>query len=152
VSHVRTQIRNAIKAALTGLTTTGPRVFTSRPEAMPLQTSQLPALLIFPGGEQPETQETLSLEIPAVVSRTMQVVVSARAMLTVSLDDELDTILGEVETVLGAATDLGEKIQWIGAPQIDTGIDATGEQPIGFASMTYELQYFTMSNAPGTAL
>lgn len=152
MSHVRTQIRDALKAALTGLTTTGTRVFTSRPEAMPLSTDQLPALLIFPEGQAPETHERLGLETPGAVSRTMQVVVLARAMLTASLDDELDKILAEVETVLGATTDLGGLIQWLGQPEIDTDIDATGEQPIGVLSLTYPLQYMTMSNAPETAL
>lgn len=152
MSHVRTQIRNALKAALTGLTTTGARVFTSRPEAMTLTSDQLPALLIFPGGEEPEVVETLSLEIPSVVQRSLQVVVSGRAMLTAALDDELDKIISQVETVLGAAIDLGGLVQSIGPPRIETGITAEGEQPIGFCDMTYELTYLTMSNAPETAL
>ncbi len=48
--HIRKQIRDAAKTALTGLTTTGANVFSGRISA--LQASELPGLLIFLNGDE----------------------------------------------------------------------------------------------------
>ena len=49
VDHIRKQIRDAVKTALTGLTTTGANVFSGR--VSPLKESEVPGLLIFLNGD-----------------------------------------------------------------------------------------------------
>lgn len=48
--HIRKQIRDAAQTALTGLATTGANVFSGR--VSPLQSNELPALLIFLNGDE----------------------------------------------------------------------------------------------------
>jgi hypothetical protein len=43
--HLRTQIRDAALALVTGLTTTSTRAYAGRPETRPLQPTELPGLL-----------------------------------------------------------------------------------------------------------
>ena len=50
MSHVRKQIRDAVVTALTGLSTTGSRVYKSR--IYPLETGKLPGLAIYTKSEE----------------------------------------------------------------------------------------------------
>lgn len=49
----RTAVRNAFAAAITGLATTGDRVFVSRSSARPLAGAELPGLLVYSGEQLP---------------------------------------------------------------------------------------------------
>ena len=52
MSHVRQQIRERVATTLTGLTTTGSRVYQSR--VYPLGPNNLPGLLVFTSSESSE--------------------------------------------------------------------------------------------------
>jgi len=98
-SHVRKQIRDRAVTVLTGLDTTGDRVFASR--FRELDESDLPALLIFTGDEDIEVS-TIKGGGAARQVRSCSLVVWAVAQDREDLDDQIDTIIAEVETALFA--------------------------------------------------
>lgn len=146
-NHVRRQIREAIATAVTGLATTGARVFQSR--IYPLEATDLPGLRIYTISEASSTQ---NFGFPRLYERRLTVRIEACAQATADLDDVLDEICKEVETALGgAAVSLG------GAKSItllDTDISMSGdsEKPRGQAAMSWEVFYVTAENAPDVAL
>lgn len=145
--HIRRQVREAIGTALTGLTTTGSRVFQSR--VYPLETTDLPGLLVYTGSE---TIAPSTIHGPAIWERTMTVRVTAVAQAVANLDDTLDGICKEVEvaiagmSITGIATEI--RLTEIAEPELSGSAD----QPTGQVSMGFEVSYFTAENAPDVAL
>jgi len=147
-NHVRRQIREAVGTVLTGLSTTGARVFQSR--AYPLEQTDLPGLLISTASE---SVEYIDIAAPATQQRTLTVRVDALAKATADLDDVLDGICKEVEVALASpGATLAALAKSIMLAAVDVEVDASGAQPIGRASMEYRLVYFVYETAPDVAL
>lgn len=155
MSHARTQIRNQVATYLTGLTTTGSRVFDSRPTGRPLQTSELPALLIYTEGEddQPETMGGPAGQL----TRALRVKVEAVVRANTAFDDTIDTIIAEVETALNASTTVfsvnglargGIRLAAVDDPEFD----GSGDKVVGRVIMNWIATYRTVANAPQTAI
>ena len=104
MSHARTQIRDAIVARITGLTTTGASVFKSR--VFPIDDSPLPALVVYTNDEE---NTNASMGYPRLQQRQVEVFVEGYAKSTGQVDDLLDTIAKEVETAISADITLGGK-------------------------------------------
>ena len=139
--HVRKQLREAIATLVTSLTTTGTRVYQNR--VYPLQTSELPCLVITTDGDQ---VDNITMNNPAQQQRETRVRIEAYARATATLDDTLDLICKEVEiAIAGASTSLVKGLMYNGC-QID--IEAIGDQPVGKASMIFSKDLYTVSNAP----
>lgn len=147
MAHVRTQIRTALVAQLTGLATTGARVFASR--VHPLADNQLPCLLII-ANDEPSIVEGLSN--PPILERTLEVLIRAVVKASSSLDATLDTIISEVEVALAAVTTLGGLIKAISLNAIAFSYDDATDKPVGVAELTYQITYFTVSGSPNTAI
>jgi hypothetical protein len=143
--HARRSIREAAAAALTGLATTGSRVYQSR--LYTLRDADLPCLLINTDDEA-ITNATLGSQI---LERQLTLTVRCVAKATASLDDVLDQIIEEVEPVLNDATLGGSakalQLQSIGIEMVDTL-----DKPAGVATLTYTGTYYTAGNAPGVSL
>ena len=134
--HARQQIREAVAALVTGLTTTGSRVFQSR--MRPQDT--LPCLLVTTNDEDvsPGT-------IGAIYERRLQVVIRGFAKGNSTVDDTLDLIASEVETAM-AAYDRAV------LDKIEIEFDDELEKPVGMIAITYRLNYFTAAGQPGTLI
>lgn len=145
MTHARQQIREAAATALTGLATTGSRVYQSR--VHPLADSNLPCLLVNTDDEQ---LDQASIGMPPLLQRQLELRVRAVAKVTASLDDTLDAMLAEVETVLGNTT-LGGKVKVLAPQAIRVAIEQ-GEKPVGIAELIYVATYHTAQNAPETIL
>jgi hypothetical protein len=135
-THARQQIREATATALTGLTTTGSRVFQSR---MVPQES-LPCLLVTTNSEEINPQTIGNRQ-----ERMLELVVHGYAKQTATVDDVLDQIALEVETAMAVR-------QWAVLQRIDVDFDEHLEKPVGSISLTYQYQYFTNADAPGVPL
>ncbi len=136
MSHARQAIREAAATLLTGLTTTGARVFQSR---MAPQES-LPCLLVMTDGE-----EITWGAFEKQLDRRLTLTVVGLAKATANVDDTLDTIAAEVETALGA--DLKYELTGIAVD-----FDESLEKPAGRIVLTFSIRYFTTAGAPGTVL
>lgn len=134
MSHVRTQIRTAIAAALAPVATTHvARVYQIDP-------ATLPVLLVASGPEAIEGQlDTLY--------RRYQVIVEA---VTSGTDDALDALLVGVEEALTG--DLGGLVVHLQPVSVEISNSAEGSAPIGRARITYEALYRTSYADPETSI
>lgn len=134
--HARSQIRDAVVTAVTGLTTTGSNVFASR--VYPHAT--LPSLAVYTVAESVQDEEgTLGTK----QHRALEVIVEARAKAAAAatLDDTLDTIAAEVEAALVADRTLGGLAKWTEYQEAEIELDAEAEQPVGLARLTFAVIY-----------
>lgn len=156
MSHVREQIAVALVARLTGLTTTGGRVFRQRPTEMLLQgVGELPALRIFCLGDQ---ATPLGIGSPLYdrivlfrIEGTVQMALGAPGTSN-PVDTLLNLIASEVETALGVqlALDFGS----VSTP-IYQGCefsDGVGDQTIGVVSMRFDFGVMSQQGAPDVAI
>lgn len=146
-AHLRTQIRAAVAGALTGLATTGSRVFQSH--VYKLESAGLPGLLI---ATESEESSVIEMTAPMAVERRLMLQVVALAKGTSDVDDTIDQICKEVEVALAmpcaALAGLSNSIE-LRSTEID--FDGDSEQPVGRATMRFEVVYFTEQNAPDVA-
>lgn len=145
MAHVRRQIREAAAALVTGLGTTGSRVYQSR--VYPLKAADLPCLLVNTDDEEASSDSIGALTF----ERVMRLTVRGVAQATVDLDDTLDGILEQVETVLNGATYSGLAKQ-TALSSVRVQMTDELDKPAGVIEMQFNVTYFTAGSAPGTAL
>lgn len=145
-NHLRRQIREAVSTTVTGLATTGARVFQSR--IYPLQTAELPGLLVY---TRNESSAVIGVNPGRQVERVLQLIVEGVAKATVDLDDMLDQIAKEVESALALMpTALRLLVKDIFLRTTEIAIEP-GEKPTGRIRMTYQLDYYNVESAPDVA-
>lgn len=137
MAHARQTIREAAATLLTGLTTTGSRVFQSR--AVPQES--LPFLLITTNDE-----EIVPGTIGNLIERQMELVVTGYAKQTSTVDDVLDTIAAEVETAMAGFTYRNE------LTRLEVDFDEAVEKPAGRIVLTFRITYLTAAGSPGTPI
>lgn len=149
MAHLRTKIRTALATALTGLTTTGPRVYKSR--IYPLEQDKLPALLIYSNNESAEATGRC---VPRVINKSYLVDVVAVARATADLDDAIDAICEEVEIALATPCVELDAIATTDIALLRTTLefDGAAEIPVGRARMTYRVDYKSPENEPSRTL
>jgi len=148
MSHARQQIREAVAALLTGLATSGPRVYQER--TRPLDAADLPGLVITTDEER-INDETVAF--PPTQMRELTVTVTAVARATSALDDTLDTMVAEVEAALYAsvaANTLSSKVKAMALESIAVGLDDSLDKPAGRAVMTWRTVFHTTAGVPAT--
>ena len=96
MAHIRKTIRENVKTAITGLSTTGTSVYETR--YFPLQTGNLPALIVY---TLDETIEDYTLgKNTRTQQRALNLIIEAHCRGTANIDDTLDTIAEEVEEAM----------------------------------------------------
>ena len=144
MTHVRRSIREAVASAVTGLATTGARVYQSR--IFTLRDADLPCLLINTDDEAISNVNLGS----QVLERQLTLTVRCVAKATANLDDTLDQMIEEVEPALNSASFGGAKnlqLQGINVEMVDTL-----DKPAGVATLTFTATYYTAGHAPGVPL
>jgi hypothetical protein len=145
--HIRRQIREGIGVAVTSLATTGSRVFQSR--VYPLQTAELPGLLIFSNDEDVAVE---TIHGPRLLHRNVRVQVVAVAKAALDVDDTLDQICMEVETALtDPVATLASIAKSIVLVSTAFELEGSAEKPTGSATMTFDVEYYNLENAPDLA-
>jgi hypothetical protein len=145
-NHLRRQIREAVATLLTGLTTTGNRVFQSRVQT--LKDNQLPALVILTN-EETVTQQTIHSN--PLLERQLSVQVVAKAKANTNLDDTLDKIIKEVEMAVfasDAANTLGGLVKGLVLDSLDITFNGEAETKVGEAVMAFTAVYFNQAATP----
>lgn len=142
--HIDKQIRAAAVTLLTGLTTTGARVYGSR--AYPLQDSELPALRIYVDESdiRPATLGGASRHL----ERTVRLTVEFCGKATASYDDSADASKLEIETALAGSNTLSNTVKYAQLSRIETERDATGEQVVTVTRLQFDCLAYTAMNAP----
>jgi hypothetical protein len=141
--HLRQQIRTRVVTLLTGLTTTGARVYASR--IYPMADANLPGLTIYAAEE---TADIATLATPRRSQRELSLIVEGRAKAITGLDNTLDTICTEVEKALAADPSLNglANDQWLTRTSMELSGD--GEQPVGVVTLEYTIRYDVAENTP----
>lgn len=140
--HLHKQIRDAIVTALTGLTTTGSRVYANR--LMPLPDAMSPTLLVT---LDEETATPATFHTNPILERELRLSVAAVCKATSGLDDTLDQVSKEVETALAAGITVGGR-------RLDftyTGMsfdDDQADKPVGIKRMAFTVPFTAAANAP----
>jgi hypothetical protein len=142
--HVSEQIVQAAKAALTGLATTGARVFDSR--VYPVKESDCPCLLVDQGDEESSFDE---LGFARTVQRKMQLLVVAKVDQNAAYRTLVNTIRKEAEVALAAGL-AGAK--WVLPVSCTIELSGEGEKPVASATMTFDCVYVTALGAPDVPL
>jgi hypothetical protein len=141
--HARRAIREAAAADVTGLASTGARVFQSRMRAQ----DALPCLLVTTNDE-----EIVREDLDALEGRDLEIEFVGIAKAAADVDDVLDAIAEEVETAIGPNNTLGGRVKRMHLVRLRMEFDDELEQPVGLVRLTYRCTYFTNAGVPGTTL
>lgn len=146
--HVLAQVRAAAVAALTGLATTGTRVYTQ--DAYTWLPDQLPGLLVTTAGDP--VMEVLEWPGPMRWDITLQVSAMARGL--GSLTDVLDQITSEVQVALASMNAVnGAVVQVIPVSFLAPEFAGDGDQPVARRLMTFDVRgLYTEANEPDTLI
>ena len=139
--HIRQNIRDNIITTVTGLTTTGSRVYRSR--VYPLAHAKLPGLCVYTSNED-SAPSTLSA--PKDLDRDVEVIVEAYVRGTSNYDNTLDTICSEVEAAMAGDLDRGNNAKDTFLNRTEFEFSDEGDQPVGMARMTFTVEYRTAEN------
>ncbi|MCA1381298.1 hypothetical protein [Bradyrhizobium sp. BRP23] len=150
--HVRKQIRDAVVARLTGLPSTGNRVYVGR--TRPLGAAHKPTLLIY---TRSETASRTVKGVPPKLDRVMILDVEGRVSLADVPDDTLDQIAGEIEAAMwdlfdGRGTFINGLAMDIKPVSTELIAEAAGERHIGGVRVEYLVTYRTAEGAPTAAV
>jgi hypothetical protein len=144
--HLHAQIRGAVVTKLTGLTTSGARIYANR--LAPLADTASPSLLVTLDEER---AEGLTIHQPQAQERALALSVTAVAKASTSLDATLDLMSKEVEIALSTGITVGARTLQV----FYTGMsfeDEQSDKPVGVKRMNFTIPYTAMSNAPDTLI
>lgn len=145
--HVRKQIRDAVLVLLKGNTTAGSYV--RLVDAVPTDQQDLPVIVIY------SAEETAGLDDATMgpgrsFGRKLELIIEIQAN-GLAVENTLDLIAAEVETLMGADPTLGglAKDSWLD----DTTTEHEGENKtlIGIQALRYMIDYRTVQGAPTVA-
>ena len=146
MTHKAEQIMAAVVTTLTGLTTTGARVYRARAYAIPKADAN--ALAIFQGSD--ELQEgSMFFRVSSLLTVNIEAV--AREA-TAQIDETLNAIRKEVAAAIGASTNLGLAFE-IGALEIQAEqpeVNEIGDRPEGKMRIVLGINYVRDGLNPAT--
>lgn len=140
-NHLHRQLREAIENALTGLATSGSRVYANR--LLPLADANLPGLRISADEEE---AELLTIHAPAAQQRRLALSVECCAK-GAAIDDTLDQMSKEVEVALAAGITVSGRVLDVAYSGMSFD-DELADQAIGVKRLRFSITYTAMSNAP----
>lgn len=141
-AHAHTQIRNALAAALTGLATTGNRVYANRLHA--LAAANLPGLRLYVDNDEVQIE---TIHQPHVQSHRLMLEVEVCAQTNSALDDTVDQIAKEVEIALSAGITVGGQTLY---PLLNgsTFDDVDAGLAVAVKRISFAIEYATLNTAP----
>lgn len=148
--HLRTQCRDAVVTLVTGLATTAARVSAGRPESRPVQTSELPCLLVYTNST--EGEPISGQQAARRIEHGCELVIDGLAAGTGDVDKTLDTIEKETRAALEAAPTLSGLAKDLLFVSSVKESDDEAEQPTWRIRMTWRLEFHTREGVPDAAL
>jgi hypothetical protein len=138
MANNRSAIRAAAKALLSGETDALANVYTSR--TSPLWQTELPAILIYTESEEavPESMRANPRSI-----RTLQLTIHAKVEATEDVDDDIDALLTEIETLMSAQSSIGGTVLGSTLTNTEIRVEHDGQKDVGVGVLTYECKYIS---------
>lgn len=146
--HVRQQIRQAAVTLLTGLATTGARVFVAHPYQIPAE--QLPALIIDTPRENRDGGSMGGAS--RLLERALELHVRALVRAVSGYRDTADQIAKEVELAIAGDNGLGGLAKHVTFAAMESEVIGEGDAPVCEMTLTFEVLYVTALNAPDVPL
>ncbi len=146
MSHARQQIRMAFAAALTGLPTTGVRVYTAHP--YPLAENERPGLVVATPSDSVAPDGDLN---GSKLDRILSVLIIGYAD-GASVENTLDTIAAEVEAAIAASGSIGAVSKRRLPTDTQIVVDGNGKQRAGEVRILFEVAYRTATGDPTTII
>lgn len=148
MAHVRQQIIDNLATTLTGLTTTGPRVYPSRVD--PLRSDEVPGLLIYDTDETiDEEQSTLQAQFRNPI---MVIEGHAEAASGDAISDLLNLIASEIETAIFVDITRNDKALATFYSSTSKTYDASADKVVGVIRMEFITSYMTETGVPDVPL
>lgn len=147
MAHIRKLIRDNLVTTLTGLTTTGTKVYQTR--VYPISAASLPGLAIY---TKSESSEYVSIAAPRTVQHLLVALVEVYVQANSGYDNTLDTIASEIETALYSDVTRGGYAKDTRITEFDSEFSGDPDQPVAFASLTVEIDYMTLEGDPESAV
>lgn len=143
MSHIRKQIRDAIKPALTGLALTGSRVYVNR--VAPVAAVDTPCLVIQTPDEE---LSNLRLLGPLHYQRTLTITIDAYVS-GATLDDQLDAVCAQIEPAIANAGALTGLIDYpLTLESVRFEFEDQASPPVAVARMRFTAQTATLAATP----
>lgn len=148
MAHVRTQIRDSAKTALTGLVLTGSRCYAER--VYPIKDEHLPGIIIYTGRE---TRDVVS----KLANGTLEMAVNMQLICEIYVKDtgaaaaDADTIYSAMTEALFNDETLNGLVKQIEAGELDVTRSAA-EKPVYVARVIYDVVYHIADNNAETAI
>lgn len=143
MAHLRKLIRDDIKTTLTGLTTTGSKVYATR--VYPLAAGNLPGIVMYSDSEQ---VEYATVSLPRTQMRTLTVTVEVYVRGTGSYDDQLDQICAEIEAALYADVTRSGLAKDTKITGFEAQFAGEAEQPVATGVISVEVLYSAQEGSP----
>jgi hypothetical protein len=137
MANNRSAIRAAIQTLLLGATSAANNVYSNRETK--LFQSELPAILTYTLHEAASAEGLSGRRYV----RTMLLAVKIRVEAGDSVDDELDSVVAEVETIIAANSSLSGTVLSCVLVSTEVILDSSGEEDIASATLTYECKYIS---------
>lgn len=147
MAHVRQQIRDEIVTTLTGLGTTGSRVYRSR--VYPVADNKLPGLLIYTSTED---IETVTITPPRTQMRALTLTVEAYVKGVSNFDNQVDTIAEEVEAALAQDVTRGGLAKDTTITGFEVEFNGDGDQPVAVGRLSVRIDYATLEDDASVAV
>lgn len=143
MAHLRKVIRDNIKTALTGLATTGSKVYATR--VYPLSNGSLPGIVMYTDAEE---VEYATVSLPRTTVRTLAVKVEVYVRGVTGYDDQLDQICAEIEAALYADVTLNGVVKDTKVTAFDADFAGDAEQPVATGVLSVEVLYTAQEGSP----
>lgn len=147
MAHVRQQIRDEIVTTITGLSTTGSRVYRSR--VYPVADNKLPGLLIYTSTED---VETVSITPPRTQMRALSLTVEAYVKGVSNFDNQVDTIAEEVEAALAQDVTRAGLAKDTTITGFEVEFNGDGDQPVAVGRLSVRIDYATLEDDASVAV
>lgn len=142
MAHARQAIRDDIVSTVSGLSTTGARVFRNR--VYPMGESKLPGLLVYTESEEIEAS---TITPPRTQMRRMNVTIEAYVKAASNYDEALDTISEQIEEALALDVTRNGLAKDTRITSFESEYSGEGDQPVAVGRLIIEVVYATIENA-----
>lgn len=143
-NHLHRQIREAVAADLTGLTTSAAHVYPNR--LHPFEASSLPGLRI---SIESDSVSPLTVHQPHMQDHQLVLVVECVAKASADLDDICDLMSQEVEVALAGGVTVGSATIYPVLSGSEFDQEAAGT-PAGAKRLTFQVEYACLNTTPDT--
>lgn len=148
MAHVRTQIRDAVVSALTGLSQTGDNVFSSH--KFPMSKKNLPGICVYTGDE---SSEVISITATGTkLQRILEISAEVYIKEVTNIDEEVDDISVEIEKAIDSDGTLSGLTKSIFPSEFGLELDKEAEKPVAVATLRFNAVYEIIKSNPELAV